>query len=57
MWSAGGWVAAPSPHTLDAYGDWIPEEGGGALNDLPDPSQLIPHEAPESSDDVPLFGR
>ena len=57
MWSAGGWVAAPSPHTLDAYGDWIPEEGGGALNDLPDPSQLIPYEAPESSDDVPLFGR
>lgn len=23
--------------TLDTYGDWIPEEDGGALNDLPEP--------------------
>jgi integrase len=23
---------------LDIYGDWIPEEDGGAANDLPEPT-------------------
>jgi hypothetical protein len=41
--------------TLDVYGDYIPEQDGGALNTLPDPS------APEQYADlpsnvVPLFG-
>lgn len=25
------------PLTLDTYGDWIHEEGGGAVNTLPEP--------------------
>lgn len=44
--------------TLDTYGDWIPEEGGGALNDLPEPS--VPESAaaqPEPTNVIQLFGR
>ncbi|WP_431815706.1 tyrosine-type recombinase/integrase [Gordonia jacobaea] len=44
--------------TLDTYGDWIPEEDGGALNDLPEPTareSVAPE--PEPSNVVPLFGR
>ncbi|WP_077080578.1 hypothetical protein [Mycobacterium numidiamassiliense] len=42
--------------TLDVYGDYIPEEDGGALNNLPEPS------APAKQADLPSnvvqpFGR
>ena len=43
--------------TLDTYGDWIPEEDGGALNDLPEP--IAPESAvaePLRSNVVQLFG-
>jgi len=41
--------------TLDAYGDWIPEQDGGAANDLPEPPALAePAELP--SNVVSLFG-
>lgn len=41
--------------TLDTYGDYIPEEDGGALNMLPEPPALAkPAELP--SNVVPLFG-
>ena len=42
--------------TLDTYGDWIPEEDGGALNDLPAPALAEPEPAPERSNVVQLFG-
>ncbi|WP_280484310.1 tyrosine-type recombinase/integrase [Nocardia cyriacigeorgica] len=45
--------------TLNTYGDWIPEEDGGAANLLPEPpapaTHLPPQEVP--SNVVPLFGR
>lgn len=48
--------------TLNTYGDWIPEEEGGAGNNLLEPpkaitppSQAIPDSAP--SNVVLLFGR
>ncbi|MFE0751043.1 tyrosine-type recombinase/integrase [Gordonia sp. NPDC058843] len=43
--------------TLDTYGDWIPEEDGGALSDLPEPSALQVPAEPEPSNVVQLFGR
>ncbi|WP_346267629.1 hypothetical protein [Gordonia polyisoprenivorans] len=44
--------------TLDTYGDWIPEEDGGALNDLPEPTapESVAAE-PEPTNVVRLFGR
>lgn len=30
--------------TLDVYGDYIPEEDGGAANNLPEPPALLPHD-------------
>lgn len=41
--------------TLDTYGDWIPEEDGGALNDLPEPGAPAVDSAP--SNVLQLFGR
>lgn len=47
--------------TLDTYGDWIPEEEGGAGNNLPEPVAVAaPTPAPAMdvpSNVVPLFGR
>ncbi|MBP2205201.1 integrase [Rhodococcus percolatus] len=46
--------------TLDTYGDWIPEEDGGAGNNLPEPearSAPTPAPEPEASNVVQLFGR
>ncbi|WP_433524880.1 hypothetical protein ACQPZ2_07505 [Nocardia pseudovaccinii] len=52
--------------TLNTYGDWIPEEEGGAGNNLPEPPSALPaaqnvtdSPAPESlpGNVVPLFGR
>jgi len=52
--------------TLNVYGDWIPEEDGGAANDLPEPpsatpvpaQQILPQEPREPLGKVvPLFGR
>jgi hypothetical protein len=41
--------------TLDVYGDYIPEEEGGAANALPEPpAPAQPAEKP--SNVVPLFG-
>ncbi|OCH79270.1 hypothetical protein A9310_24740 [Gordonia sp. UCD-TK1] len=40
--------------TLDTYGDWIPEEDGGALNDLPEPSLIATKLEP--SNVIQLFG-
>jgi hypothetical protein len=34
--------------TLDAYGDYIPEEDGGALNTLPEPPAPAMHVMPGS---------
>ncbi|MEV4126080.1 hypothetical protein [Nocardia sp. NPDC049707] len=44
--------------TPNTYGDWIPEEEGGAGNNLPEPPSAIPV-APQEipSKVVPLFGR
>lgn len=44
--------------TLDTYGDWIPEEDGGAANNLPEPTAALrnPVEA-EPTNVVQLFGR
>jgi integrase len=39
--------------TLDVYGDYIPEEDGGALNTLPEPTALP---TPAKLKVVPLFG-
>jgi integrase len=42
--------------TLDVYGDYIPEEDGGALNNLPEPpAPAKPAETPNNV--VNLFGR
>jgi hypothetical protein len=42
--------------TLDVYGDWVPEQDGGAAKDLPEPP--APHRPAEASADVVnLFGR
>jgi integrase len=42
--------------TLDVYGDWIPEQDGGAANDLPEPP--APQRPAETSANVVnLFGR
>jgi integrase len=41
--------------TLDIYGDWIPEQDGGASNNLPAPT--APGRAAEPSNVVKLFGR
>lgn len=43
--------------TLDTYGDWIPEEDGGAMNDLPEPVLAEPTPSPERTNVVQLFGR
>lgn len=46
--------------TLDTYGDWIPEEDGGAGNLLPPPPSATPQpsaQVPEPSNVVQLFGR
>ena len=46
--------------TLDTYGDWIPEEDGGAANSLPEPevvSAPTPPPEPERSNVIQLFGR
>lgn len=42
--------------TLDVYGDYIPEEDGGALNTLPEPPA---HEQPADlpSNVINLFGQ
>jgi integrase len=42
--------------TLDVYGDYIPEEDGGALNDLPEPPALV-KQAELPSKVVPLFDK
>jgi integrase len=42
--------------TLDVYGDYIPEEDGGAANTLPEPTApVLPAEAGQNV--VKLFGR
>lgn len=46
--------------TLDIYGDWVPEEEGGAGNSLPEPeadSAPTPTPEPEQSNIIQLFGR
>ncbi|MEE3848971.1 tyrosine-type recombinase/integrase [Gordonia sp. LSe1-13] len=43
--------------TLDTYGDWIPKEDGGALNNLPEPTLAEPIPSPEPSNVVPMFGQ
>ncbi|MFC4375099.1 hypothetical protein ACFO5K_13425 [Nocardia halotolerans] len=46
--------------TLNTYGDWIPEEDGGATNLLPEPLAPVATSAPVvevPSSVVPLFGR
>ncbi|WP_047888889.1 tyrosine-type recombinase/integrase [Rhodococcus sp. ARP2] len=48
--------------TLDTYGDWIPEEDGGAGNNLPEPEAVsaptsAPAPEPERSNVIQLFGR
>ena len=42
--------------TLDTYGDYIPEQDGGALNTLPEPPALV-QRTEAASNVVPLFGR
>ncbi len=42
--------------TLDVYGDYIPEEDGGALNNLPEPSAPA-KQAHLPSNVVQLFAR
>jgi len=41
--------------TLDTYGDYIPEQDGGALNTLPEPPAPV-RQAEAPSNVVPLFG-
>ncbi|MGW0172734.1 tyrosine-type recombinase/integrase [Rhodococcus sp. NPDC003322] len=46
--------------TLDTYGDWIPEEEGGAGNNLPEPEAVpvpIPTPEPQRTNVIQLFGR
>lgn len=42
--------------TLDTYGDYIPEQDGGALNMLPEPPAPV-QQADAASNVVPMFGR
>ena len=42
--------------TLDTYGDWIPEEDGGAGNNLPEPTPAYAPTAPEPTNVIQLFG-
>jgi integrase len=42
--------------TLDTYGDYIPEQDGGALNTLPEPPAPA-QRAEAATNVVPLFGR
>lgn len=42
--------------TLDVYGDYIPEEDGGAANNLPEPPALLTPAATLPSNVVRLFG-
>jgi len=46
--------------TLDTYGDWIPEEDGGAMNNLPEPTAPASQQATAadtpSSNVIQLFG-
>lgn len=42
--------------TLDTYGDWIPEEDGGAGNDLPEPTLVATAPIAGRSNVLPLFG-
>ena len=42
--------------TLDVYGDYIPEEGGGVANNLPEPPALAAKQADLPSNVVNLFG-
>jgi integrase len=43
--------------TLDVYGDYIPEQDGGAANNLPEPTTLAGQADIPSSKVVNLFGR
>lgn len=43
--------------TLDTYGDWIPEEDGGAANTLPEPPKASQREVDLPENVVQLFGR
>ena len=43
--------------TLNTYGDWIPEEEGGAGNQLPEPPTAVTPRQHADSNVVPLFGR
>lgn len=43
--------------TLDTYGDWIPEEDGGAGNNLPEPTDLPMTPNAQPPNVVPLFGK
>lgn len=43
--------------TLDTYGDWIPEEDGGAGNNLPEPTAVAMTPTAEPSNVVPIFGQ
>lgn len=40
--------------TLDTYGDWIPEEDGGAVNTLPEPETATYGVAARTSNVVPF---
>lgn len=42
--------------TLDTYGDWIPEEDGGAVNTLPEPRTARQQEVELPPNVVHLFG-
>jgi integrase len=51
------WLGHSTFHlTLDVYGDWIPEQDGGAANDLPEPP-APKRPAEPSANVVNLFGR
>ncbi|PXW24477.1 UNVERIFIED_CONTAM: hypothetical protein DES50_1265 [Williamsia faeni] len=43
--------------TLDTYGEWIPEEDGGAGNNLPQPTPVHDSVPAGPSNVIELFGR
>ena len=43
--------------TLDIYGDWIPEQDGGAANNLPEPPAPAKPDEAIPSNVVKLLGR